>query len=134
PMWLLSAVGVLASIWLFIALQLALYAPRLRPAAWQILIAVLLAQMVVDHGLKPAFPRTRPSAAAGARGIGDAPRTPAVPSGQATRSFAAATGLASAVRRRAARVVAFALAFLIAGSRVHVGVHYPLDVVAGSLL
>lgn len=134
PMWLLSAVGVLASIWLFIALQLALYAPRLRPAAWQILIAVLLAQMVVDHGLKPAFARTRPSAVAGARVIGHAPRTPSFPSGHATSSFAAATVLAYALRRRAARVAAFALAFLIAVSRVHVGVHYPLDVVAGSLL
>src|SRR5690606_39593251 len=98
PMWLLSAVGVLASIWLFIALQLALYAPRLRPAAWQIVIAVLLAQLVVDHGLKPTFGRARPSAVSAARVIGRPPHTASFPSGHATSSFAAATVLAYALR------------------------------------
>jgi len=134
PMWLLSAVGVLASIWLFIALQMALYAPRLRPAAWQIVIAVLLAQLVVDHGLKPTFERARPSTVAGARVIGHPPQTASFPSGHATSSFAAATVLAYALRRRAARAAPFVLAALIALSRVHIGVHYPLDILAGSLL
>jgi undecaprenyl-diphosphatase len=134
PMWLLSAIGVAASIWLLIALQLALYAPRLRAAAWQVVIAVLLAQFVTDQVLKPFVERPRPSTVAGARVIGQAPETHSFPSGHATSSFAAATVLAFALRRRPARAAAFVLAALIALSRVHVGVHYPLDVLAGSLL
>ena len=134
PMWFLSAIGVAASIWLLIALQLALYAPRLRAAAWQVVIAVLLAQFVTDQLLKPFVERPRPSTIAGARVIGQAPDTHSFPSGHATSSFAAATVLSFALRRRRARLAAFVLAALIALSRVHVGVHYPLDILAGSLL
>jgi undecaprenyl-diphosphatase len=62
-------------------------------------------------------------------------RTPtdlSFPSGHAATSFAAATLLARAVPRLA--VPLYALAAAIAFSRVYVGVHYPLDVIAGGLL
>jgi undecaprenyl-diphosphatase len=55
-----------------------------------------------------------------------------LPSGHAATSFAGATILALA-RPRAA-VPLYVLAALIAWSRVYVGVHYPLDVVAGAIL
>ena len=54
------------------------------------------------------------------------------PSGHAATSFAGATFLALAAPRLAPAL--FALAAAVAYSRVYVGVHYPLDVVAGAVL
>ena len=39
---------------------MASWVPRLRPPAWQVALAVLLAQGVVDWGIKPIIARPRP--------------------------------------------------------------------------
>ncbi len=54
------------------------------------------------------------------------------PSGHATTAFACATVLAAFAPRL--RVPLFALAVLIALSRLYNGDHYPLDVLAGAVL
>jgi membrane-associated phospholipid phosphatase len=54
------------------------------------------------------------------------------PSGHAASAFAGATLLAGLAPRFAAPL--FALAVAMAWSRVYVGVHYPLDVLAGAIL
>ncbi len=60
------------------------------------------------------------------------PGSASFPSGHAATSFACAVILARAAPRL--RFALYALAALIAWSRVYVGVHYPLDVVAGAAL
>jgi undecaprenyl-diphosphatase len=60
------------------------------------------------------------------------PRSSSFPSGHAAISFACATVLSALVPRAAPAFVALAAA--IAYSRLYVGVHWPLDVVAGAAL
>jgi undecaprenyl-diphosphatase len=64
--------------------------------------------------------------------LGPSLRTHSFPSGHSATSFAAATILAGYAPRY--RVLFYALACLIAFSRLYNGVHYPTDVVSGALL
>ena len=59
------------------------------------------------------------------------PRSTSFPSGHSASAFAFATGAATA--SPAAGIPLSALAALVAYSRVHTGVHYPLDAIAGSV-
>jgi len=130
-MWSLSALGVAGTIWIAIAAVMASWVPRLRPAAWQVVVAVLLVQLVVDWAVKPIIARPRPFIAdTRARVVGYHPETYSFPSGHTATSFAAATVLAFALSRRRAALT-WALAAAIAISRIYIGVHYPLDVAAG---
>ncbi len=107
----------------------ALAAARLRRA--QVLVLVLLAdgagELVADV-LKAAIPRARPPGPT----LVARPHSHSFPSGHATTSFACATVLAFALPRL--RLPLLALAAAVAWSRVYVGVHYPLDVLAGAVL
>jgi undecaprenyl-diphosphatase len=60
------------------------------------------------------------------------PKSRSLPSGHSASAFAFATGVGQVLPREASalRVLAAAVAY----SRVHTGVHYPGDVVLGSLL
>jgi undecaprenyl-diphosphatase len=57
------------------------------------------------------------------------PHSTSWPSGHVASAFAFATAAGAALPRTAAPLTA--LAALVAYSRVHTGVHYPLDVIAG---
>jgi undecaprenyl-diphosphatase len=61
----------------------------------------------------------------------EVPTTSSFPSGHSSSSFACALVLSRLAPRLT--VPLFALAALVGYSRVYVGVHYPLDVVAGAL-
>ncbi len=62
------------------------------------------------------------------------PTSGSFPSGHAATAFAAATVLALALRRGRATAALFVLAGAVAYSRLYVGVHFPLDVLAGAAL
>ena len=82
---------------------MAAWVPRLRAPAWQVVLAVLLAQAIVDWTVKPIIARPRPFVAdTRARVVGYHPETYSFPSGHTATSFAAATVLAFAIARRRA--------------------------------
>ncbi len=130
---LLAVVGRAGLVFVVAALVRGFFDKKLAMAAWQTVLAVLLAMLVSDGVLKPAVNRPRPFIAhpslhtAGAR-----PASGSFPSGHAAESFAGALLLASTWPQ--ARVGIWAVAALVGVSRVYLGVHYPTDVLAGALV
>jgi len=103
--------------------------PRTALAA---LAAMGLASLLTSAA-KDAVGRVRPPLEdATIRAIGALPATPSFPSGHASTAFAAAVALAALAPRL--RAPALALAALVAVSRVYLGVHFWLDVLAGAAL
>ena len=118
---------------MWIVLSLAAAIAWRRPQLFAHVTATVLLADLISLGLKELTDRPRPFFAH----PDPAPlmRTSldlSLPSGHAATSFAGATLLA--LEHRRAAVPLYVLAALIAWSRVYVGVHYPLDVVAGALL
>jgi undecaprenyl-diphosphatase len=117
------------------ALISALGGSRGRRAALAGLASVGAAAAIANLVLKPLGGRRRPERATEEVPIArraPMPASTAFPSGHSASAFAFATGVGHVLP--AASIPLLALASLVAYSRVHVGVHYPADVVAGSLV
>ena len=116
------------------ALLAALGGPRGRRAAVDGVASVALTSAVVNLVLKPLGARRRPDRelhdVPAARQIA-MPRSTSFPSGHAASAFAFATGVAAELP--AAGIPLSAAAAVVAYSRVHTGVPYPADVIAGSV-
>jgi undecaprenyl-diphosphatase len=128
----LSYAGSFGIVWLVLAVAISGFSWS-RPWLWTRVGAAILLAESASGALKLAFERDRPPVSRPVpEPLLEAPSTYSFPSGHATVAFACATVLALAVPRL--RWPLFALAALIAWSRVYVGVHYPGDVLVGALL
>lgn len=105
-----------------------------RRAATRGLTSVAVTAAVVNAVIKPITRRRRPdrigTPAPEPRHV-PMPGSRSFPSGHSAAAFAFAAGAGSALPWTAPPLTA--LATLVAYSRVHTGVHYPGDVIAGSL-
>jgi undecaprenyl-diphosphatase len=131
--WLrrLSVAADHGKLWLAIAGLLALRGGTSRRAALRGVAAQGLSSLVVNEVLKRIFGRVRPDMAnlRAERTLRRAPGTLSFPSGHSSSAAAFVTGVAIECPP-----VGLALAPVALGvgySRVHVGVHYPGDVVVG---
>jgi undecaprenyl-diphosphatase len=136
--WLSAAFVVISAWWLkglVIAGLGGIADLRSRRPPWTMLCAGAAAGIAaaVTGGLKEAFDRVRPSLADPSFvSVVAPPGSDSFPSGHAAEAFAAATVVAVLVPRL--RLPVLALAAPVAVSRVYLGVHYPLDVLAGALV
>jgi undecaprenyl-diphosphatase len=104
-----------------------------RRAAAGGVVSLTVTSAIVNLFLKPLGRRARPDRAAVplTRHV-SMPRSTSFPSGHSASAFAFATGVGASLP--VVGTTLKALAALVAYSRVHTGVHYPADVIAGSVL
>lgn len=121
-------------LWFAAAGVLAAIGKRQRRAGLRGMVSLGGASFLANSVIKPLVGRRRPDPArtSTARRIGRLPWTSSFPSGHAASAAAFATGVALESPGSAAVVAPIAAA--VAYSRVHVGVHYPSDVIAGAAL
>jgi undecaprenyl-diphosphatase len=106
---------------------------RRLPLAFLAAAAATLTASLLVGTLKDLFERERPPEVdPGLGSLVAIPDNPSFPSGHAATAFAAATAIAILSPRM--RPYALGLAAAVALSRVYLRVHFPLDVLAGSLL
>ena len=132
----LSTAANYSRIWMAEALVLSVVAgSRGRRAAADGLASIALASAAVNLVAKPLAGRARPQR------LGDGgpttkqvrmPRSRSFPSGHAASAVAFASGAAGVLPQ--AGIPLRTMAALVAYSRVHTGVHYPADVVAGAVI
>ena len=125
-----------SGVWLASAAVLAVArGERGRRAAVAGLASTALSSAVVNLAVKPLARRRRPDPVALqvplARQV-PMPTSRSLPSGHSASAFAFATGAGHVLGPEGA--VLRGLAALVAYSRIHTGVHFPGDVVAGSLI
>ncbi|NLG55385.1 MAG: phosphatase PAP2 family protein [Rhodococcus sp.] len=121
-------------LWWIVALALGAFGGKNRRAAVRGIASLLLSSALANAVLKPLFPRRRPPARTWLnphRGV-PIPRSSAFPSGHSASAAAFTTGVALESPVAGAAVAPLAAAVIY--SRVHNGVHWPGDVVVGSLV
>ena len=104
-----------------------------RPNVFLLVATTALTTNVVTSLLKYVVQRDRPpTVVLDPEPLVGVPSTSSFPSGHTSTSFACAYVISRLAPRLT--VYVFVLAALIGFSRVYVGVHYPLDVLAGAVL
>jgi undecaprenyl-diphosphatase len=118
-------------VWLAIALTLAII--WRRPYVLLLVATTALTTSFITSLFKYAFHRSRPpTIVLDPEPLVGIPTTSSFPSGHTSTSFACAFVISRLAPRLT--VYVFVLAALIGFSRIYVGVHYPLDVLAGAVL
>lgn len=133
--WPLRVVMQLGTLWVALGV-VAVVAWRTRAAraapALPALVAVAIA-FRLDNVLKDLIDRPRPPAVLGALHVRETIGGFGFPSGHTTMAFALAASL-HPVLPRSLRPVGWLLAGTVGVARLHVGVHWPADVVGGAAL
>src|SRR4051794_14891456 len=121
-------------IWIAIAVLLGLKKGSMRRGAIRGLGSLSVSSLLVNLVLKRIFGRVRPDMAnlRSERRLRRSPVSQSFPSGHSASAAAFVTGVAMENSLAGAALVPVAAA--VGYSRVHVGVHYPGDVVAGFLV
>lgn len=130
-MYVASALGDFGLIWALLGSARSLRSERDEQAFLRLMVCLGTESLLVNQGIKRLFRRTRP--------VADVPRphrlrtplTTSFPSGHASSGAMAAVLLSDGSRVPA---VWFAVAAVVAGSRVHVRIHHASDIVAGAAL
>lgn len=127
-----SALGDFSLLWHLSATATALRSPHHEREALRLAVALGIESALVNGAIKSMFRRNRPPWEPHAHHQLRRPRSSSFPSGHASSAF-----LAAALLSRPSGLPAtwwYAVATVVAASRVHVGIHHASDVVVGALL
>ena len=130
--YLASELGDFSVIWLLIAAADGIRSDEDADASIRVGILLLGESILVNQGIKRLVRRPRPLTDEPRPHHVRLPRTSSFPSGHASSALAAA-GMLSQRRPKAAPIY-YALAAIVATSRVHVKVHHASDVLAGAVV
>jgi undecaprenyl-diphosphatase len=131
--WLSRATAFPGTLWVLLGLIVSWRSGARRRAVVRLVWALALASLLTTYILKPALDRPRPFRGdAEVAVLGARPDDNSFPSGHATAAAAGAYALTLIAPEL--RVAWWVLAALVGGGRVYLGVHYPLDVIAGWML
>lgn len=118
--------------WIVLGLVLAII-PKTRKIGVTVLTALILSLIVCNITIKPLAARTRPfDLRSGIELIVSKPTDYSFPSGHSSASFAAAAAIFA--HKKKWGTGALVLAALIAFSRLYLYVHFPTDVLCGTVL
>lgn len=130
-MYAASELGNFSLLWIIIGSARSLRSTRDEQAFLRLAVCLSAESLLVNQGIKRLFRRTRPVTTEARPHHLRAPVTSSFPSGHASSGAMAAVLLADSSRVPA---VWFAIAAVVAGSRVHVRIHHASDIVAGAAL
>lgn len=126
-----TELGDFGLIWLLLGSVTALRQPDPLRAFGRIAVLMGIESAIVNGGIKSVFRRTRPVHEGERPHRMRQPRTSSFPSGHASSAFLAAAILSEGTHLGPAY---YALAVVVATSRIHVKIHHGSDVVAGMAL
>ena len=126
-----SELGDFSLIWLLLGALRGLRSERDRRAAVRLAVGLGVESVLVNVVVKSFFRRVRPETTFDRPRHLRIPRTSSFPSGHATSAFSAASLLADG---DSLWPLYYAVAAVVAASRVHVKIHHASDVVAGAAL
>lgn len=130
--YLASELGDFSLIWHFIGTAQGLRSDRDADATVRLAGVLLAESLLVNQGIKRLFRRPRPLPVEPRPHHLRQPLTSSFPSGHASSAFTAAGVLAA--HDPELRPLYYAIAALVATSRVHVQIHHASDVIAGAAL
>ena len=135
PMWNTFFLTISNLVWLLAmgSLGLCLF-KKTRKVGMYIFLGIFICWLINGLGLKSIVMRPRPFVACDVlQKVGPAPAGSSFPSSHTTIAFAFAWMFVW-MKKKTWAVPAFAMACLIAFSRLYLGVHYPSDVLAGIVI
>ncbi|MDO4321076.1 MAG: phosphatase PAP2 family protein [Lachnospiraceae bacterium] len=129
----ITKLGGLGFIWILLSLILLCF-KKTRWAGVAGIVGLLFSLFLNNWLLKNAFHRIRPyEVIDGLVLLTNKATDFSFPSGHSGSSFAAAVAIVRSLKGSRARWLALAFAFLMAFTRLYIGIHYPTDVLCGAL-
>ncbi|RHO29468.1 phosphatase PAP2 family protein [Roseburia sp. AM51-8] len=130
----ITSLGNAGIFWILLTIAMLIFCKD-KKVAWTSALALLFSLLVINVFLKNTVMRARPC------WIDDSvtllvknPKDYSFPSGHSSASFASAVSIVQYARYRKQGIAAVVLAALIAISRMYVFVHFPTDVLTGTIL
>ncbi len=127
----ITKLGGLGKIWIALCLVLICF-PKTRRAGAAGMVGLVLSLLVNNMILKNVFARVRPyEVIDGLVLLTNKATDFSFPSGHAGSSFAAAVAICASLKGSKARWLVLAFAFVMAYTRLYIGIHYPSDILGG---